>query len=129
MMTPPNGYVYDESGSGLSGAISDAMNFGIRVLEHEMVHYGAMSDAVSKGDLSILQSNVDAVMIGVAGVPVAVERGSLYEYSAYGNVGNTTNAGYAIYRYYAMTQYGGGSPAEHSALVQRAVEFKMRKTK
>ena len=121
-LTPPSGYKY--AGGGLTAAISDVMGFAGRVLEHEaLIHFGAFANGIVPGNAAN-----DNVNLSAFGIQLSLERGSLYEVAAYGNVGSTTNAGFGIYREYGRIQLGGGSPAQSADLQRRAAEFKLQKT-
>lgn len=97
------------------------MNFAVRVLEHEMTHYGAMK---ADKDGRVRGATIDEVNVNGQNV----ERGAIYETQAYGSVGNhTTNAGFAFFRYYSFVQLKGGSAELRDQLRQRANDFKMKK--
>ena len=122
-LSPPSGYKYGEG--GLSSAISDVMSFAGRVLEHEaLIHFGAFANGLTSAD-----APVDAVNISAFGKQFSFERGSLYEYAAYGNVGSTTNSGYGIFsRYNVIQNQPTVEPGHTLDRQRRAVEFKLQKT-
>lgn len=89
----PTGYSYYENsqdGLTLNGAIAGVMAFAGRVLEHEMIHFGAFAN----GSGPVPEN--DNVNLNIFGIGVSLERGSLYETIAYGSAGNhtSTNAGW-----------------------------------
>jgi hypothetical protein len=126
-LVPPKGYSYYENSSDgltLSGAIAGVMGFATRVLEHELVHFGAFANGSGP-----IPAN-DNVNLNIFGVPVSLERGSLYEAIAYGSIGNhtSTNAGYGIFNEYSrIRNRGGGTTGHDTDLQNRAADFKFRK--
>jgi RHS repeat-associated protein len=122
-LSPPSGYKYGEG--GLSNAISDVMSFAGRVMEHEaLIHFGAFANGLTSAD-----APVDAVNISTFGKQFSFERGSLYEYAAYGNVGSTTNSGYGIFgRYNYVQNLPTVEPGHTQDRQRRATEFKLQKT-
>lgn len=124
MFGPPNGY---EHTNGVSAAITDALGLITRVVEHELVHYGAMLR-----DNSLRGDRPDNVELGIPGGGIIqVERGQLYEGTAYGSPpGNCSDCflGYAVYNYNTMiANMGAGSQQYDNAILSRASDFKLKK--
>jgi hypothetical protein len=123
-LSTPSGYKYGEG--GLANAISGVMSFASRLVEHEaLIHFGAFANGLASGTAA-----KDEVTISAFGIPVAsIERGSLYEMAAYGNVGSTTNSGYGIFSQYNLIQNQPTVEPGHTQDRQRrAAEFKLQKS-
>ncbi|MDZ4794669.1 MAG: RHS repeat-associated core domain-containing protein, partial [Bacteroidota bacterium] len=122
-LSPPSGFKYGEG--GLANAVSGVMGFASRVVEHEaLIHFGAFANGIVPGN-----APNDNVNLSVFGMRFSLERGSLYEAAAYGNVGSTTNAGYGIYSQYNLIQNQPTVEPGHTQDRQRrAAEFKLQKS-
>ena len=98
-LTPANGYSLP---NGIAGASSDAFGFIGRVVEHEVVHWGAFYNLGMTGEN-------DNVNLSFLGINLSFERGQFFESAAFGNLGNPfnpiSNPSWAIVNQYTHTEY------------------------
>jgi RHS repeat-associated protein len=94
--TPANGFALP---NGIAGAMSNALSFVNRVMEHEITHWGSWFNLGMTG----ANDNVNLPF------GFSVERGSFFEAFVFGNLGSpfnpASNPSWAIAREYTYTQF------------------------
>ena len=90
--------------NGVAGEAANAFSIIEQVVEHETMHWGAFFNP----SIGMTGSN-DNVNLRLFGVNMSFERGSFFEWTAFGNLGNplsnVSNTSWAIFSQYTHTQF------------------------